>query len=90
VDGDTVILMCDVGFYTYREERFRLARINSKEYYSIEGSAATEFLTSYLQGKPLQVQSVKKDMYGRYVCELYALGNRVSDILVENGHAVYL
>ena len=78
VDGDTVDLIIDLGFDTFRGERFRLYGIDAPEIRTAEGKAAKAWLMSVLQ--PLgfiYVQTLqhktkaKRDKYGRFLAVLY-------------------
>lgn len=100
VDGDTVDLVVDLGFRTYRRTRFRVARINAPEIRGSERPAGldakvyiNDLLTMY--GKDsITVQSRKTGKYGRWIGEIFidpGDGNliNVSDTMVENGYAEY-
>ena len=90
IDADTVRLRLDLGFYLTREEQsYRLLRINAPELNTIEGKAAKLALEVYVTGKVLVAQTQKSDSFGRYLTELYADGQNVSDWLVANDYAVY-
>lgn len=83
VDGDTVDLMVDLGFGTHRQDRFRLARINTAELNSkIEDEKklaqdAKNWMMAFLNQKVI-FKSMRKDKYGRYLAELYLPDQTVS------------
>ena len=89
-DADTVRLIVDVGFnMTRREAAYRLLRVNAPELNTPEGKASKAALEAYLLGKKLTAQTFKSDAFGRYLVELTANGESVSDWLVSSGWAVY-
>jgi endonuclease YncB( thermonuclease family) len=69
IDGDTVLLDLDLGFYMIARMSCRLAGLNSIELSQPGGSAAKTHLASLLPaGAALAVTSVKADKYaGRLV-----------------------
>jgi micrococcal nuclease len=78
VDGDTVDLAIDLGFDTFRKERFRLYGIDAPEIRFEAGKAAKAWLWEALQ--PLEafyVQTIqletkaKRDKYGRFLAVLH-------------------
>lgn len=90
IDGDTVVLDLDLGFYQWRLGRsYRLARINAPELSTAEGPASRNFLAGFLTGKALLVTTAKADSFDRWIVDLFADGSNVSDQLVAAGQAVY-
>lgn len=90
IDGDTVVLDLDLGFYQWRLARsYRLARINAPEMSTREGPPSRDALVAYLQGKALSVQTAKADSFDRWIVELWADNQNTSDYLVEQGFAEY-
>jgi micrococcal nuclease len=78
VDGDTVDLVIDFGFDTFRHERFRLYGIDAPEMRTAEGKAAKKWLWDALQPlEAIYVQTIqlstkeKRDKYGRFLAVLY-------------------
>lgn len=72
VDGDTIVLDADLGFYVKAEVRVRLAGVNVPSITTAKGKQAAEFLESRLSYKNnLVVESRKKDKYGRYLAYIY-------------------
>jgi micrococcal nuclease len=80
VDGDTVDLVIDLGFDTFRKEErgFRLYGIDAPEIRTAEGKDAKKWLWDALQ--PLEViyaqtiqlsTKAKRDKYGRYLAIIY-------------------
>jgi micrococcal nuclease len=90
VDGDTVHLDIDAGFYMHRaDQSYRLLRINAPELRYPEGKVSRQALGDYLAGKTLIVRTYKSDNFGRYLTELWADGVNVNDWMVINGNAAY-
>ncbi len=94
VDGDTIDLTIDLGFYCITKQRFRLARINTEETNSSDpikrakGNDAKIFLDEYLnRSKCITVTSIKTEKYGRWLAEIFADGQNINDILVRYGLA---
>jgi endonuclease YncB( thermonuclease family) len=72
VDGDTLILLIDLGFKTFREQRVRLAGINCPEIDTDEGKKAWEFTIKKLAGAEfVMVKTHKIDIYGRYLGHIF-------------------
>lgn len=90
VDGDTLRLIVDVGFnMTRNEQPYRLLRINAPEMSTPEGHEAKGWLETFLQTKALTIQTFKSDAFGRFLAEVWANGENVSDALVAAGKAQY-
>jgi micrococcal nuclease len=91
IDGDTVVLELDLGFYQWRLGRsYRLARINAPEMSTPEGLAARKALVDHLASVTAYfVMTQKADSFDRWIVELYADGANISDWLVAGGFAVY-
>jgi micrococcal nuclease len=78
VDGDTVDLMIDLGFDTFRRERFRLYGVDAPEMDTTAGKEAKAWLRETLQTlEAIYVQTIqlstkaKRDKYGRFLAVLY-------------------
>jgi micrococcal nuclease len=90
VDGDTVRLDLDLGFYERRvDQPYRLLRINAPELNTVDGKVSKAALETFLAGKALMAHTQKSDSFGRFLTELYADNQNVSDWLVANGFAAY-
>ena len=94
VDGDTLLCLIDLGFYTHKEERLRLARLNAPELRGEEkeeGKRVQQLLTErYPVGKELQIESHGRDNYGRFIAEIYDGEESVNQWLIDNGHAEFV
>lgn len=90
IDGDTLVLDLDLGFYSWRVgQSYRLLRIDAPELPTPEGKAAKAALEAVLLGKAMTVRTYKADSFGRFLAEVLADHTNVSDWLVANGHAKY-
>jgi micrococcal nuclease len=95
VDGDTVDVSIDLGFYVFINERIRLNGIDTPELNSSDpikreaAKAAKAFLLPFV-GSDISIVSYKKDKYGRFLGDIYLKGNTVSinTTLINEGHAV--
>jgi len=101
VDGDTIDVMVDLGFKTYRAERLRLARVDAPEIRGKEkekGLKVKEFVENILKDYPFViVRTEKTGKYGRYIAEVYipemkgdgtySLKRSLSNLLLETGRA---
>lgn len=92
VDGDTLLVEIDLGFYCTREERIRLARINAPELKSEIPFQRRKAKHAKMVGKKfcpenskIEVHTTKtsRDMYARYLAEVYYAGKNISDYLIE-------
>jgi len=96
VDGDTIDVDINMGFYTTIRQRFRLLRINCPEKFGetkAQGLTSKEFTTSQLLNKEIVFQSFKTDSFKRWLAEVWYIdenGNQVniSDKLLKTGLAV--
>jgi len=92
VDGDTLLLEIDLGFYIKRTERIRLARIDTPELNSKipfqrrkakhARAVAKKFCP---EGAVVKMKSKKmrKDMYARYLAEVEYEKRNVTDYLLD-------
>lgn len=96
VDGDTVDLEVDLGFYASVRTRFRLYGIDTKELRDkdpknrAEALLAKERLRQLLEGEDLIVVSYKTDMYGRWLADIYRqdMTASVNETLLQENLAV--
>jgi micrococcal nuclease len=105
VDGDTADLVVDVGFHSFREERFRFSLIDTPELRDRDvtkraaAKVAKAFVVKALlpgggEEWPLRIETERDpDSFGRYLCLIYFMGENsevcLNHLLVEEGHAVY-
>jgi micrococcal nuclease len=98
-DGDTCTVEIDLGLSTWvRGEKVRLNRINAPEMRGADaakGTKSRDFLRGLILGKDVLLQTIKdaREKYGRYLGEIWVEKDgkslNVSDVMVQNGHAVY-
>ena len=91
IDGDTVVLDLDLGFYQWRLGRsYRLARINAPEMSTPEGVASRDALVAHLVGiTSYSVSTAKADSFDRWIIDWYGDGACINDWLVASGFAAY-
>ncbi|QIN94356.1 nuclease [Arthrobacter phage Abba] len=91
VDGDTVDLRVDLGFYASSEQRCRLLFVDTPERGQPGQHEATAFSTGYAPpGTPVVIRSEKgADKYGRFLVELMSptADRTVNVALIEAGLA---
>jgi micrococcal nuclease len=93
VDGDTLELLIDLGFHTFRAEKIRLALLNCPELSTPAGKEAKRYAELWLTcaGRDLAIQTIrdKREKYGRYLGILHDLSSQttLNQDLLENGHA---
>lgn len=91
VDGDTMKLMVDMGFYIFHRTTVRLARINAPEtvVFTTQGieDPAREFILERCgPGTVVVVDILKADKYGRWLAEVrYLPGSVRRDEIVATG-----
>jgi endonuclease YncB( thermonuclease family) len=87
VDGDTVDIVIDLGFSTFRRERIRLYGIDAPEINTEAGKLAKGFVEGWFRDNPkffietivAEGKSVsKRDKYGRY---LGTIAKQYNDLL---------
>ena len=102
IDGDTVDVIIDAGFHSFRKERLRLLGVNAPEMHGPskeDGEEARAFtLTKLLIWEafdestwPLLVTTHKSDVFGRYLARIVKKDDPsvdLSTLLLQNGKAV--
>lgn len=95
IDGDTLVVIVDLGFSIATEQTVRLAGINAPEVVGEDkaaGLAAKLWLIERLPvGTLVRVHTVKdNDKYGRYLANVLVPGEAmtINEQLVAAGHAV--
>lgn len=99
VDGDTIDVDIDLGFYTWiKKQRIRLVMINAPEPKldtKSAGDAATKYLTDRIEGQQVILRSIKatdggerKGKYGRWLGTVYLDGVDINAEMVSSGHAI--
>ena len=96
IDGDTVILDIDLGFHITRQERIRLARINTPElnskipYQVRKAKNARATANKFApEGETVTLITFKNkiDRYARYIAEVEFKDVNISDYLIQKGVA---
>ena len=103
IDGDTVILRVDLGFAVWKEQRIRLAEIDTPPLDEPKGQEAYRYVRDQLaQAQTVVVKTHKIDIYGRYVghlfyalkdaalADVFATGRYLNQELVAQGLATTL
>jgi len=72
VDGDTLVVLIDVGLDHRLEQRLRLRGINASELKTPEGQKVKRYLARRLKiGSPLIIRTSKVDKYDRYLADVF-------------------
>lgn len=99
VDGDTIDVDIDLGFYVWiRKQRIRLLDIDAPEVRGESkeaGLAASEYLKGLIDGKTVIIRTAKgkdgvdrDDSFGRWLATIYLDGLDVNEEMMRAGHAV--
>lgn len=90
IDGDTVIVDVDLGFYVWVRMSCRLAGINARELHAPGGPAAGAHLAGLLpEGGLVTVGSVRADKFaGRFDGVIRFNGEDINQRMVADGFAV--
>lgn len=91
VDGDTVDLRIDLGFYMTAALRFRLLGVDTPERGKPGFREATEFTRDWLAARSrLRARTFKADSFGRWLADVYdaSTGDDLAQDLLRTGHAV--
>jgi len=76
VDGDTIRVSLDLGFKTFEKQILRIAKINAPELGTKEGKKSFKTLEKILaQYDYLIIKTLKTDIYGRYVADIFLPNN---------------
>ena len=99
LDGDTLEVSIDLGFYVHKEEKIRLARVNAPELhgevpYRIRKAKSARFKARKFcpEGAEVILRTTKagRDRYARYIAEVLYKGENLSDYLVKIGAARHM
>lgn len=83
VDRDTIDLIADLEFETYRKVRCRLARIDAAELSTAEGKKIKEELNNLIPVNTNVIfESKEYDKYKRSIAEIYLNNINISDYLI--------
>ena len=84
-DGDTVEVETDGGLLDVR-----ILGVNAPESDECYGNEALNNLIDTLKGRPVEIESVGTDQFGRTLAHVYLEGDNVGRELVEQGFAIAL
>jgi len=99
IDGDTIVVSADLGFFINVTVKLRLAGIDCPPIDTPEGKKATSFLEKELENTNLVIETRKKEKWGRYISYIYydnkykdfedilRYGKLINEELVKNGLA---
>lgn len=94
IDGDTVDLSLDLGFYVMTIQRIRFDGLDTPELHSKDeterklAQEAKDFVTKWFeQNKDLVIKTKKDDKYGRMLGEIFCSGKSLNKTLIEMGYA---
>lgn len=90
-DGDTITVLIDYGNKLTQELTVRFANINTPEVKGDEkefGKEVRDYVKSRIEGKPIALESIKMEKFGRLLCLVYDHeGKCLNEELVEKGFA---
>lgn len=97
-DGDTMIVVIDLGFGVYKTEKLRLAFIDAPEIRGDEhdaGIISRDWLRVKMQDaidnkKNITIKTFKdrKGKYGRYIAEIFIDEISINKQMIEEGYAI--
>ena len=70
VDGDTLVVVVDLGFYISITIRVRLAEINAPEKPTPDGMSAWSELSALCNGAEVSLECHGHDPYGRWIAKV--------------------
>lgn len=97
IDGDTAVLLIDLGFNASTTQHVRFQGYNAPELHGMHASnaqAAKDELQSLLEGNPLVIVTTKNFLktFARYVADVYVVVQkdfiRVSEHMISKGFNV--
>ena len=72
IDGDTLLTRLDLGFQVLKDQRIRLAEIDTPSLKEDGGPEALEYVqTQMAKAKVVTIRTIKIDIYGRYVGHVF-------------------
>ena len=93
IDGDTIDVMIDLGFKTFRKERIRLDGVDTPETRTRDleekkkGLEAKNWVKSMIEGKEVIIISTKQGKFGRYLAKVYIDDLCINEELIKRGMA---
>lgn len=72
VDGDTLIARLDLGFEVWKEQRIRLAEVDTPPIKEDGGQEATDYVREQMaKAKVVVIRTRKEDVHGRYLGHIF-------------------
>jgi micrococcal nuclease len=89
IDGDTVVLVVELGFFVMIRVHCRLTGINTPEVKKPGGAEATVYSERFAPaGSQVVIHSTKADKYGRFLVDIYHVdGDNLNHNLLATGLA---
>ena len=86
IDGDTFVARVDHLFRVYSIQRFRLYGIDCPEHDEV----STKYLADTILNRVVQIESIKEDSFGRWLCVVKLQGEpkSLNELMIEKGYAV--
>lgn len=88
VDGDTIDVVIDVGFYHFTQQRLRFRGVNTPERGQPGYAEARDYVQKRMTEEPWFLITHKADKYGRFLCDVKFTSGTLNDELIANGLAV--
>lgn len=96
VDGDTLIVVLDLGFRMAARHYLRLRSVDCAELSAVDGKRAKVFTEKSIKGAEyLLITSTRSDKYGRYLADLYVPSKTgepafLNQMLLDEGLAIHV
>lgn len=71
IDGDSIKIDADLGFYTNQRRNVRLLNVDTPERHQKNYEKAKNFTKSCVENKDIYIQTYKSDSFGRYLAKVY-------------------
>lgn len=89
VDGDTIVVMLDLGCHTYIKKRIRLQGLNAPELKTEAGQASKAWLTNKLiTDLVIETKKDKLDKYARLLGTVYVGELNINELMLTVNQAV--
>ena len=94
VDGDTLLVIVDLGFNTRTRQYLRLRGIDAPEMDTKAGKQAADFVKKRIAAvSQIILTSSRSDKYGRYLADIFFIDSQgrevyLNNLLLETAHAV--
>ncbi len=89
VDGDTIIVMLDLGCHTFIKKRIRLKGLNAPELKTEAGQLSKTWLTEHLIGElVIETKKDRADKYARLLGTIYINDANINELMLAENMAV--